>query len=71
MQILLTLLRLAAFALAFLLSASAEWALQAFVVATVAGSVSTIAVAVVLISRHVENIRDAESPGLRTGSGVR
>ncbi len=51
-QITLTALRLVAFALAFALHASAEWAVQAFVVATVAGSLWSIYSALRIIERE-------------------
>lgn len=55
MQVWLTFLRLAAFGLAYVWSAGPEWALQAFVVATVAGNLVTIGVAGLLISRDATN----------------
>lgn len=48
----LTVLRLGAFGVAYLLNTGPEWALQAFVVATVAGNVVTILVALVYIGQE-------------------
>lgn len=51
LQISLTILRLAAFGLAYSLGASPVWTLQAFVAATIANNVLTIMIAFVLISK--------------------
>jgi O-antigen/teichoic acid export membrane protein len=59
-QVTLTALRLVAFALAFALHATAEWAVRAFVIATVAGSLWTIYSSLRIIARA-----DAAAAGAR------
>jgi O-antigen/teichoic acid export membrane protein len=52
-QTILTLLRLGAFGLAFVIAAGPEWTLQAFVMVTVVGNIVTILMAFMLISQRV------------------
>jgi len=52
LQTSLTVFRLSAFGLAFFLLAGPEWALHAFVLATIAGNVLTISIALMLISKQ-------------------
>jgi lipopolysaccharide exporter len=52
LQIALTLLRLSAFGLAFLLAAGPEWTLQAYVLVTVAGQLAMWAVGLLIIRQH-------------------
>lgn len=60
----LTLLRLAAFGLGYMMAASAAWTLQAFVVATVAGNLVTITLAFIFTSRDRGGDRAPDSGDL-------
>ena len=57
LQTVMTVLRLAAFGVAFAIGAGSEWTLQAFVIATIAGHLVTIAVAWLRISQHTRTVR--------------
>jgi O-antigen/teichoic acid export membrane protein len=58
LQIVLTILRLGSFAIAFLLNADPEWTLRAFVFATVAGNLITVTTAFALILHHPKSLVD-------------
>lgn len=58
----LTILRLGAFGLAYLVEAGPEWTLQAFVVATVAGNIVTIFVALKFIAGSSQGPISSDSP---------
>jgi O-antigen/teichoic acid export membrane protein len=47
----ITLMRLGSFAISFVVSAAPEWTLQAFVIASIFGNLSTLAIAFILVSR--------------------
>lgn len=68
LQVWLTILRLGAFVIAYWVSVGPEWTLQAFVVATVAGNLFTIGVALVLISKHSEVLQTRGSSDPPTGT---
>jgi len=57
----LTLLRLAAFGVAFAIGAGSEWTLQAFVIMTVIGNLVTIFVAMMLISKTTSGMPGGRS----------
>jgi len=57
LQTVLTALKLIAFGVAFAIGAGSEWTLQAFVLVTVIGQLTTIAVALSLISHHDASLR--------------
>jgi hypothetical protein len=60
MQLTATVLRFATFGLSYLVGADAEWALGAFVMATVAGNTIIVLTALVVVKRH-EPARLSES----------
>jgi O-antigen/teichoic acid export membrane protein len=60
LQTIMTVLRLAAFGVAFAIGAGSEWTLQAFVIATILGHLLNIAVASLRISQHTRDLLSKE-----------
>jgi lipopolysaccharide exporter len=70
LQVVLTVLRLGVFGLAYLVSAGPEWTLRAYVLATVAGNSAMWVTALMLIRRHTARPPGGDGDESGTGTGA-